>query len=304
MFKMKNYNTYPAKDYLVISPRSQVCLDNDKSLCLRNSLTSLDFCIWYDESLLTCEKLDFSKEAFDFILYLFDYGYIKAEKYLQSPNKSFRISCLLFSKFVHCDVKRIKSFTKQFLSENPDFLKTREQKLKDEYDFTTTFIYDRYKSNKLIFPYFAKNKVNKSLVAELISRQFISFDDKYNNVVYINKDMTDNISIEKHGIGTKHFMRLEGKAFPFIYFSESDNYDYKRFLRCEAFATTLELLQYLSENEICEDVVYISMHTDNYNPDALKNFKIVFGELHINYHFENTVDEKQIQDEIDEEYPF
>lgn len=302
---MKTYNLNPSYHDLAISSRCRCCLDNDKVLCEKLKLTSIDFCIWYDENLLTIKNIDFTKKPFDFILFLFDNNYLNSKRFFDNSNISnFRLACLIFSRFVKmADVNKIKSMSHLFLADNPDFLKPI---LKNtiEVDFTKIFIYDRYKSNKKIFPYFSNNNVDKQLIGELISRQFIAFDEKYNNIIYINRDLYDNVSIEKHGITPKHFMRLEGKPFPFIYFTETEEYSYKRFTRCEAFATTLELLQFISENEVYDDVVYISLHTDNYNPEAIKNFKISFGDLYINFHFDNKVDVNKVEEEINEELPF
>ena len=156
---MKTYNIYPAcKYHSLISPRSKCCLDNDKALCEKQKLTTIDFCIWWDESLLTIDKLNFNIKPFDFILYLLDNNYLNSKSFFDNSNVSnFRIACLLFSRFVKMvDTKKIKNMSELFINDNPDILKSSSTNV-IEVDFAKIFIYDRYNSNKKIFPYFSNN---------------------------------------------------------------------------------------------------------------------------------------------------
>lgn len=282
---MKTYNNFPSVGFLKLNPHSISNLESDKKISEQLNLKSLDFALWFDESLLEIKDLDLNKKPFDFILYLLDNNYINSRRFFNNSSKSnFRIACLLFSKFVKCDVSKIKSIREEYIKDNSEKIQKEKE---EEIDFNSYISYNRLKSNKKIFLYLLNHGCSRSVISELISRRFICFDDKYNNIIYINSDLLDMKSIEKHGIGEKHFMRLEGTPFPFCYWKDTENIDNKRFTKVEVFKNTLELIQYISENEAKENILYISTHSDNFNIKMIDNLKEIFGDIELHYNFES-----------------
>lgn len=292
---MKNkYNIQSACNNVTISSRSFCDLKKDEVLCINKKLDSLDFALWWDERLLENEDVSIHLPVFKYIISCIDKGYIFNSNF---RNKNFRFACLIFSKFVNCDSSFLHNVRDNFLSDNPDFMSFKKEEPK--IDFNSVFSYNHYQSNKSIFLYFKKNGVDDSLIAELISRQFLGFEEKGHNIVYVCRDLFDPRSLESHGMGSKHFMRLQG-CFPFVYWSEDldseDSVKYERFDRFEIFEDTLSMLQYISSNLVSHNVLYCSVHTPNYNVECIKNLKKTFGDLPIKFHFENKKEIPEIYD--------
>lgn len=286
---MITYNLNQAKDFIKLSTRCYCDLKGDKNYCKLQKLDAIDFCLWFDNSLLEIKDLSFRQAPFDFILSLVDKNHINTKAFFGNACKdNFRVACLLFSKFVKCDVERIHAIREKFLTDNPGFLFPKPEPTPVNFD--SIFDYSRHKCNKMIFPYLYGNGVSKSVIAELISRQFIAFEEQYNNIIYICQDCLDYHGIEKHGIGHKHFMKLEGEPFPFVYFPEDlEDVRNDKFIQAEVFDTTLALLQYLSREDtvIYSNVLYVSLHTSNYNREALDNLRLAFPNITLNFHFED-----------------
>ena len=290
------YNDKPAKDYLTISERSYTNKSKDEAFSLEKRQTTLDFVLWYDEKLLKNTDVSINLEPFKYILTSIDKGYITSDKL---KNKNYRLACLIFSKFVQADMSRIQMYRDLFLSENPDFFTFKKEE--EDINFNEIFNYNHYQCNRLIFPYLYGNGIQKTLISELISRQFISFDQEHHNIIYVCKDIFDYKALEYHGIGKKHFMRLKG-TFPFVYWKENEkNISKDRFIRYELFEDTLTLLQYLSNNYIEDNVLYCSLHTSNYNLDSIVNLRNSFGDLHINFNFENTKEIPEYEKPLEKE---
>lgn len=288
----KAYNNTPAISYLTISTRSFCNQSKDEQMCVSKKFDSLDFVLWYDETLLD-SKVSIHLPVFKYILKCVDDGIIT---YSGFKNKNYRLACLIFSKFVISDSVKIKNMRDNFISDNPDFFSFKKEV--ELIDYSNIFKYNHYNCNKRIFPHLYSNGVKKEVISELISRQFISFEenDYLGNLIYICKDNFDYHGLEYHGIGQKHFMRLKGEAFPFVYFKENfENISNDKYVRFEMFDTTLSLLQYISTNEIYDDVLYCSLHTPNFNVEQITNIRKVFGNLPIHFNFEN---EKQIPEYI------
>lgn len=306
---MKTYNVNSVLSHgFRLSTRSYCNTELDKQLAKDKKLDALDFCLWFDNQLLDIKDVSFKMKPFDFILKLVDLNYINSRSFFSNSVKSnFRIACLIFAKFVKCDANNIHSIREEFLKDYPHFFDKKEE-VKINYD--ELFKYDRYKANKLIFLYAKNNGISKTLMSELVSRQLVAFDEKGHNIVYVCTDCFDFQGIERHGIGTKHFMKLEGTPFPFVYYKERfDRVSNDKFVKVEVFDTSLVLLQYLSDDniDIYDDVLYVSMHTSNYNKKAFDNLKNVFGDLPATFHFDNSAKEdfKPLPEEdYDEDIPF
>ena len=284
---MKIYNLSPAINFLAISERSYCNKNLDDSKCLENHFDALDFALWYDESLLTT-ALPMSLPAFSYIIEAIDNGYISCNKL---KNKNFRLACLIYSKFVNCDKERLSKIREDFLKDNPNFFNSEDIK-EEKIDYDSLFNdYNHSKCNKRLFPYFYGNGVAKTLISELITRQFICCEEYKNitNIIYICKDNFDYHGIEKNGMTSKHFMKLEGEKFPFVYFKEDfSNVSNSKYIRFEMFENSLSLLQYLSRNEIHEDILYCSLHSKNYDLESIENLKKVFGDLPLHFNFEDS----------------
>lgn len=291
---MKTYNFKPAYNNITISTRSFCDLKKDEQICLSKKFDSLDFVLWFDEKLIDNKDVSLHLPVFKYIVTSIDKGYIT---YSGFKNKNFRLACLIFSKFVNCDSLLLKQIRNTFLSDNPDILEF--EKDVPEINFDDCFNYNHYQANKSIFSYFKKNGVDYKLVSELIARQFLGFQETGHNIIYVGKDLFDYKSTETHGLGTRHFMRLKGE-FPFVYYIENlekeDCYKYSRFDRIEVFDTSLSMLQYLSNNKIYYNVVYCSVHTENYNVSCLKNLLKIFGDLPLHFHFANKKEIPEIRD--------
>lgn len=279
---MKKYNNNPAINYLSykINKNARCYKATDDKICSAKGLTCLDFLLWYDETFLT-EKLDFKKSVFDFILYLTDRDGLCISS--STIKNNFRLACLIYNKFVNADEKEIKKMSAEYLKDNP---------VNDNYiNWESIIDYDK-KGNKVMFPFFRQLGISDKFVAELVSRQLLAFDNKFRNLVFICSDSLGNrYGLEKHGITSKHFMRLEGDKFPFCYWVERGNeINFKNINNIVLYSDTLEMLEEIStlieNDEIDYNTVYASLHTKNFHSDCLDNLlKLCSENVRVIYNF-------------------
>jgi|GEM_PF-4895207 hypothetical protein len=117
-----------------------------------------------------------------------------------------------------------------------------------------------------MFPFFRAKGIDTNLIAELISRESLTFYCKFHNLIFINKVDIGIIGVEKLGIGIKHFQRHEGiKPVCWSYWVERKNHiNFKTDIqRVIFFDTTIRLLQYVKENYSQDNTIYCSLNTDN-----------------------------------------
>ena len=192
----KTYNFKPAYNNITISPRSFCDFKKDEQLCLNKNFDALDFALWFDEKLIDNTDVSLYLPVFKYIVTNIDKGYICDSRF---KNKNFRLACLIFAKFVQCDSVLLKQIRNTFLSDNPDILEFKKDT--PVIDFEIPFQYNHWQANKSIFSYFKKNGVDDKLVSELIARQFIGFEEKGHNVIYVGKDLFDYKSLESYKAG-------------------------------------------------------------------------------------------------------
>ncbi len=288
MYNKKTYNTSPARYDLNISPSKRSYLSKDKTICQDKGLDALDFVLWYDTSLLDAD-VSFSQPPFDFLLQCIEKGLIRNNKI----GNAFRLACLIFSAFAACDTSKVEAMRKSFLADNSDFFEKTKLAAYRSVDFNAIYVYDRVTANKMMFPFFKSKGINKNLIAELISRRLIAFDDKhtYKNIIYVCQDVYgNNKGIEKSGMTAKYFMQLQGTAFPFVYYrEETEQIKPRDFERIEAYGSTLDMLKALSalyetDEGIPFRTLYISLHKSNYSTDAYNNFRSQFDDIETVWH--------------------
>ena len=99
------YNSDYVSRHLTISSRSFCDLKKDEQICINKNLDSLDFCLWYDEMLINNDDISLHLPPFKYIVTCIDKSYIS---YVGLKNSNFRLACLIFAKFVNCDVVLLK----------------------------------------------------------------------------------------------------------------------------------------------------------------------------------------------------
>ena len=284
----KTYNTHPARFEMVLSPSRRSYLAKDKDKCSEKGFDALDFVLWYDQTLLD-SGISLAQPPFDFVLQCVDKGVIHTSK-ISNP---FRLACLIFNVFANSEAASVKRISANFLKENPNFFDNEKQEAYRSVDFNKIYSYDRVAANKVMFPHFSSKGIEKALIAELISRQLLAFDDKraYKNIVYVCQDVAgQKLGCEVCGMTAKPFMQLLGKAYPFVYYRDEVEQLHKEdFERIEFFGDTLEMLQelsalYRSEDGIPSRVLYASLHKNNYSEEAYRNFREQFANLEEVWH--------------------
>ena len=283
------YNKNPACEDLRLSKTSRIYKSADDQLCISKGLNSLDFCLWFDERLLK-NFVDFGKNPFNVILQFIDNKDDNFVVHASGIKNNYRLACLIYHSFVNCDVDRIKKISKEYLIDHPE-VKINGKNFDEKVDFASIFDYDTIKANKLIFPYFRDKDIEDSLVAELLKRRLLAFDNKFRNLIFVGADSFCSYGIEKHGITAKHFMILEGKKFPFCYWFERETKkDFKNFKNIELYADTVEMLEDISSKRcsggIDVDTIYASLHTPNFSEHCLNNLlELCSDGVKINYNF-------------------
>lgn len=290
---MKKYNNSPAVYDISrhITKNARVYKDVDDKLVVSKGLNSLDFLLWYDERLLENNNINFNIPPFKMILNLIDNKEEQFNIKISSGNvkSNYRLACLVYHAFSKCDSDRIKGISEQYILDNPSKfdIKKKEPDILNWTDLTT---FDKSTGCKKIFPYFRSQGIKESLIAELITRQLLSFDNKFNNLIFICQSPFDRYGIEKHGITAKHFMRLEGAKFPFCYWYQKEEIkDFNSFDHCIIFPDTIEMLKYISDNDIDENTIYSSLHTKNFHTDCIDNLIKLCPNIDTEYTF--NVDE-------------
>lgn len=279
----KQYNKLPSRYTINIVQSRKCSLDVVKETCSNKGLDTLDFVLWYDEKLLN-SSISVQLPLFDYILKSISDGIIT----YKAPIKHFRMACLIMQEFSKCNKVQVAAMRAAFLKDHPNFLDAACA----DVDFDSLYKYDHYTANKIMFPYFARQHIDKDLIAELISRKMLAFDDTYKikNIVYICQDLYDNYGIEILGMTEKHYQRLKGQPFPFVYIAEEfDAFSMDDVTSVEFFGSTIEMLQHLSELRESEDGIpartaFASLHTDNYNIAAYLAFKKSFPNTKETWH--------------------
>lgn len=279
----KQYNKLPARYNINIVQSKKCSLDVVKETCNNKGLDTLDFILWYDEKLLH-SSVSVHLAPFDYILQSISAGIIT----YKAPIKHFRMACLILQEFSKCNKSQVAAMRTAFLKDHPHFLDA----VCTDVDFDSLYNYNHYTANKIMFPYFARQHIDKDLIAELISRKMLAFDDTYKikNIIYVCQDLYDNHGIEILGMTEKHYQRLKGQPFPFVYLAEEfDAFSMEDVTKVEFFGSTIKMLQHLSELRASEDGIpartaFASLHTDNYNMEAYLAFKKSFPNAKETWH--------------------
>ena len=296
------YNKYPACKELKLSKTSRIYKSADDQLCVAKGLNALDFVLWFDETLLK-NFVDFSKNPFGVILQFIDNKDDNFVVFASGIKNNYRLACLIYHAFVNCDAERIKNISKEYLIDHPE-VKINGRNYDDKLDFDSIFDYDTIKANKLIFPFFRDKDIEDSLVAELLKRRLLAFDNKFRNLIFVGADPFCNFGVEKHGITEKHFMRIEGKKFPFVYWFERETKkDFKNFKRVELYSDTIEMLEDISSKRcsggIDLDTIYASLHTPNFSEYCLNNLlELCSDGVEIHYNFVVSSETKKTTGEV------
>ncbi|WP_101697017.1 hypothetical protein [Clostridium minihomine] len=285
---MKSYYT-KAKDYLSVTRSSRTRnYEFLKKQASEERRTALEFCIWFDFNLVGAANLETG--VFSCILDLIDNKHISAQ-YV----KSFRLACILLQRFLQSDKQVNDKKCQEYLTDHPE-IETRLRTRRVNMDFSSFLNYDRVKGNKVIFPFFRERGIDTKLIAELISRELLAFDNKYRNLIFLNTTDAEIVGVEKLGTREKHFQRLEGKRpLGWHYWLERLekvhlNIDIETVV---FFDNTFRLLKYLSDNEPQKDTLYSSLHTENCLLETYTNtLALLKDNVNIEFNFEN---ESQIQ---------
>ena len=227
--------------------------------------TALEFCIWFDYSLVSVCNLNTG--PFSAILELIDNKHILNNLYV----KPFRLACLIFQEFVNSNNELNKKKVSDFLLDYPEYGQAKPSK---KFNFDDIYNYDRAKSHRIMFAYLTQKEIKRNLISALIYRHFLSFDDKMNNLLFISQDDMDFHGLVKQGIREKHFMKPEfvSETMPFYYWQERDEkVIFKRDIKKVVFYdTTLYMLKKISYH-IEDNVLYCSLHTPNASPNLYNN---------------------------------
>ena len=286
---MKTYNKYPAVNRLHINKDCRVYKTSDDKMCITKGLNALDFCLWFDETLLK-NFVDFQKNPFNVILQFIDN---KEDNFIIYSNKvrnNYRLACLIYHSFVNCDVDKVKAMETEYLEDHSN-VSINGKNYDNVVDWEQILDYDKIKANKLIFPYFRNKDIEIPLISELLSRELLAFDNKFRNLIFIGRDSYCKYGLEKHGITDKHFLRIEGKKFPFCYWYErEEKRDFKQFKNLVLYSDTIEMLEEIStlrcEGGIDKDTLYCSLHTANFSEYCLENLlELLSDDINIKYTF-------------------
>ena len=298
---MKTYNS------IVISHTARCIKQKDDEMCKSKGLTALDFIFWWNDALMSTSP-NVRQSAFNLILNLCDLGEIEHP----TIKKPFRLACIIYHKFVNVSESTIPKLRE----EENEFFKSHDKVTGSPFDFSKYYTYDRFQSNKKIFGFLKSKGISASLISELISRGFLGYDQQFNNLVFFGRTMGQEKSIEKHGITSKHFMRLEGIPYPFVFWADTgENYDPTSYRRVDVYPNTLSLLKAISEmkeNDTLDyEVLYVSVHTLNYSFACLDNLLLDYPDRHCHFTFDdikgynkyleekNTTEETEDDDESD-----
>ena len=274
-----------AKDYLCLNRSTNTKnYETLKKEALAQKRTAFEFCIWYDFTLVNVANLHTG--VLSCILDLVEKNYISSEAYV----KDFRLANLLMQKFLQSDKRINDAKCEEYLADYPAIM-TELNTISIAADFSEFLSYDRVTANKQMFPFFRSKGINTNLIAQLISREMLAFDCKFNNLLFINRTDTEIVGVEKLGVGSKHFQRLEGsKPVCWSYWVERREYisfktDIKKVI---FFDDTIRLLQHLSENQPQENVLYCSLHTENCLIDTYTNpIELLNADVEIQFNFAN-----------------
>ena len=274
-----------AKDYLSLNRSTNTKnYETLKKEAVAQKRTAFEFCIWYDFTLVNVANLHTG--VLSCILDLAEKNHISSDAYVND----FRLANLLMQKFLQSDKKVNDAKCEEYLADYSAIM-TKLNTISIDADFSEFLSYDRVTANKQMFPFFRSKGINTNLIAQLISREMLAFDCKFHNLVFINRTDTEIVGVEKLGIGSKHFQRLEGiKHVCWSYWVEKRKYiSFKTDIqKVIFFDDTIRLLQHLSENQPQENVLYCSLHTDNCLIETYTNtLELLNDDVEIQFNFAN-----------------
>jgi hypothetical protein len=301
MTKLKSYQQNKARHKMFISKTTLTKhYETLKAEAQQQCRTSLEFCIWFDYDLVPFCNL--ATNPFNAITQLIDNGHILNDKKL----KPFRLACIIFQKFMDSDHSINMLNVHDFLSDFPQYADPQANKTYRDCDVKNIYEYDGSDANKRMFPYFERNIVSKKLIAIMIARGFLAYDEKYNNLVYVCQDDTTIYGVEKHGMLAGNFILPEyvniHKPYPFMYWNQyNDRVTLKTDIKQVIFFDeTLYMLQELSKGSE-DNTLYCSLHTADADIKLYQNgLELIPQNAEIYFNFSDKIKEQKFMDKVNE----
>lgn len=247
---------------------------NNRLLPIMREANIVNFMLWWNDELITFDKGSYRLANNPSVTFFNNLAHDHSGKaFTDTLNTLDFVTDIIF----HGGFRKATITMSYFLRSNKDKLEEESHmlykrgthsKLKNPledglntFDLNSLYNYDKEQYNKWIFGYLHnERKIDRYLIAELLSRKLISFDTEGKNILFITYNANNEIvSIEKKGtFKGKKYAQVHSKESntPFIYIKEdTDSSDIDILY---IFESSIDLLSYIIIYQADNSAVYIS----------------------------------------------